>query len=103
MPTHATTVSEYCGVLTRSKLLPEAEVQALHGRWAAESGGADADVDGFRKFLVGHKCLTEYQAALIQRGHSGGFFISGYVILDRIGKGSSAGVYKAVHSSGQVV
>ncbi len=103
MPEHATTVTEYCGVLARSKLIPEAEVQALHGRWRQETGGADSDVDQFRRYLVQRRCLTEYQAALVQRGHADGFFLGGYTILDRIGKGRSAGVYRAVHDSGQVV
>jgi serine/threonine protein kinase len=99
MPNPATTVNEYCGLLVRSKLIPEAEVAALRQRW----GGADAEVEAFRRHLVRKGCLTEYQATLIQRGHAGGFFVGGYTILDRIGKGQTAGVYKAVHASGQVV
>jgi serine/threonine protein kinase len=103
MPAHATTVSEYCAILTRSKLVPEAEVQALLRTWNQQGNGTEADVDSFRKHLVSKKTLTEYQAALIQRGRADGFFVGGYVILDRIGRGQSAGVYKAVHPSGQVV
>ena len=60
-------------------------------------------MDQFRRFLVQHSALTEYQAALVQRGHTEGFFVGGYTILDRIGKGQSAGVYRAAHPSGQVV
>src|SRR5262249_20513498 len=37
------------------------------------------------------------------RGHTEGFFLDAYKILDLIGKGRMAGVYKAAHSSGQVV
>ena len=103
MPQHATTVTEYCAALARSRLIPEADVRDLHQRWKTDAGGADADVDAFRRFLVAKRCLTEYQAALIQRGRPDGFFVGGYVILDRLGKGQSAGVYKAVHTSGQVV
>lgn len=103
MPQHATTVTEYCAAVARSRLIPEADVRDLHHRWKAEGKGSDADVDLFRKFLVAKRCLTEYQAALIQRGRPDGFFVGGYVILDRLGKGASAGVYKAVHTSGQVV
>src|SRR5438105_2246154 len=99
MPQHATTVTEYCAAVVRSRLIPEADVRDLHQRWKAEGKGADADVDLFRKFLVAKRCLTEYQAALIQRGRPDGFFVGGYVILDRLGKGQSAGVYKAVHTS----
>jgi serine/threonine protein kinase len=101
MPTHATTVTEYCGVLARSKLLPEPEVTALHDRFRREAPGGD--VDQFRRFLVQSGALTEYQAAMIQRGHTEGFVVGGYTILDRIGKGQSTGVYRAAHPSGQVV
>jgi serine/threonine protein kinase len=97
------TVTDFCTVLTKSRLLPPADVVTLRDRWAAEPPASDADVDSFRKFLVGKKYLTDYQAALVQRGHADGFYVGGYVILDKIGKGRSAGVYRAVHASGQVV
>ena len=103
MPIPTATVTEFCGLLARSRLLPATEVDALHEKWAGGAAGGDADVDGFRRFLVAGRYLTEYQAALVQRGRADGFFVGGYVILDRIGKGRSAGVYRAVHSSGQVI
>jgi eukaryotic-like serine/threonine-protein kinase len=102
MATPNATVPEYCAAVLRSKLLADADLAPVRKRWQAD-GGADADVDGFRKFLVREKCLTEYQAALIQRGRADGFVVGEYVIQDRIGRGQTAGVYKAVHKSGQVV
>src|SRR5262249_37801428 len=42
-------------------------------------------------------------AALLLRGHSEGFFLGPYKVLELIAKGRMAGVYKAVHESGQVV
>lgn len=103
MATPVTTVTEYCEVLARSKLLPEAEVQSLRNRWKEDTDGGETDIDLLKKYLVQKRFLTEYQAALVGRGHAEGFFIGGYVVQDRIGKGQSAGVYKAVHTSGQVV
>jgi len=103
MPVHATTVPEFCAILAKSRLIPEPEIKALATKWKAETKSTDADLDPFRKYLVKKSFLTEYQAVLAQRGHTDGFFIGGYVILDRIGKGASAGVYKAVHTSGQLV
>jgi eukaryotic-like serine/threonine-protein kinase len=103
MANPTTTVSDYCGVLARSRLLPSHEVANLADRWRSESRSTDAEVDGFRKYLVSRRLLTEYQAAMVQRGHADGYFVDSYVILDRIGKGQMAGVYKAVHSTGQVV
>jgi serine/threonine protein kinase len=103
MATQTTSVREYCTLLKKSKLLPPDEVERLHGRWSDETGGADDQVDQFRKFLVHRRALTEYQAALIQRGRAENFFLGGYKILDRIGKGQMGGVYKAVHGLGQIV
>ncbi len=103
MATPTATVTEYCAALGKSKLLREDEVPGIRSAWEAETRGTDADVESFRKFLVKKQHLTNYQATLIQRGRSEGFHIGGYVILDRIGSGQSAGVYKAVHTSGQVV
>src|SRR5439155_19189784 len=53
--------------------------------------------------LVSAKALTDYQAGLLSRGHTEGFFLDPYRILERTGKGRMAGVYKAAHASGQVV
>jgi eukaryotic-like serine/threonine-protein kinase len=90
-------------MLARSKLLHSDEVEALHKAWRDETRAGDGEVDQFRKFLVGRKCLTEYQAYMVQRGRADGFFLGMYKILDRIGKGQMGGVYKAVHTLGQLV
>ncbi|MGL4424418.1 MAG: serine/threonine-protein kinase, partial [Gemmataceae bacterium] len=105
MANPTTSVPEYCAVLSRSKLLPPAEVNNLYEAWRNAGSGHSTDhpVDSFRKFLVLKKYLTEYQAMMVQRGHAEGFYIGGYVILDRVGKGNMAGVYQAIHKSGQQV
>lgn len=99
MASPVTTVADYFVLLGRSKLLDPAEVKSLRENWT----GGDGDLDGFRKYLTASRHLTEYQAVMLQRGHADGFLIGGYVILDRIGRGQTAGVYRAVHQSGQVV
>ena len=103
MATPAATVTEYCAALGKSKLVREDEAAGIRADWERETRGAEGDVDSFRKFLVKKQFLTAYQATLIQRGRSEGFHLGGYIILDRIGSGQTAGVYKAVHTSGQVV
>jgi serine/threonine protein kinase len=90
-------------MLGRSRLLPADEAEALHRRWKDDTGGADDQVEAFGKFLVHRKVLTPYQAAMVQRGRADGFFLNGYKILDRVGKGQMGGVYKAVHALGQMV
>jgi serine/threonine protein kinase len=103
MATPTTSVTEYCALLARSKLLPAGEAETLHQQWKAETGGGDDQVEAFVAFVVKRRVLTPYQAAMIQRGRADGFFLNTYKILDRIGKGQMGGVYKAVHSLGQVV
>lgn len=103
MATPVATVPEYCAAISRSQLVSEAELRGVREKWLAAPNSSDADVDGFRAFLVREKVLTEYQAAVIRRGRSGGFVIGEYVILDRVGSGQTAGVYKAIHKSGQLV
>jgi serine/threonine protein kinase len=56
-----------------------------------------------RKFFVSRKLLTDYQSHLIMRGHTEGYFLNHYRILDLLSKGRNAGVFKAVHATGQVV
>ncbi|MCU0704483.1 MAG: protein kinase [Fimbriiglobus sp.] len=103
MATPVASVPEYCAAVGRSKLISEGDLREVRRRWTTEVKGSDSDVDAFRKFLVKERFLTEYQAALIQRGRAEGFVVADYVILERIGSGQSAGVYKAIHTSGQVV
>ncbi|MFM8271838.1 MAG: serine/threonine-protein kinase [Gemmata sp.] len=103
MATPVTNAREYCTLIVKSRLLPPEEVEAQYRQWKEERPGSDDRVDSLRRFLVARKCLTEYQALLVQRGRADGFFLGGYKILDRVGKGQMGGVYKAVHNFGQFV
>ncbi len=103
MVTPAANVPEYCSLIIKSKLLTSDEVESLYKLWKEERPGGDERVDSFRRFLIAKRALTEYQAALVQRGRAEGFFLDGYKILDQIGKGQMGGVYKAVHRFGQIV
>jgi serine/threonine protein kinase len=97
------TVENVCGLLIRSKLLTPDEVKAMYARWQAEARDAIANLAQFTRWLVAHHYVTEYQAALVAKGHADVFFINQYKILDRLGKGRTAGVYKAQHQLGQIV
>jgi serine/threonine protein kinase len=103
MATPVTTATDYCTLLVKSKLLPAEDVDGLYKKWKEERPGSDTRVDSFRRFLVAKRALTEYQAALVQRGRADGFYIAGYKILEQLSKGQMGGVYKAVHNFGQVV
>ncbi|HEV3386062.1 MAG TPA: serine/threonine-protein kinase [Gemmata sp.] len=98
-----TSVRDYCALLTKSKLLAAEELELALKKWKEESPRQDDQVDSFCKFLISRRSLTEWQAAMVRRGRADGFFIGGYRIVDRIGKGQMGGVYKAVHGLGQLV
>jgi serine/threonine protein kinase len=97
------TVENVCGLLIRSKLLTPDEVKAMYQRWQADAKEAAADLTRFTRWLVAHQYVTDYQAALVAKGHADSFFINQYKILDRLGRGRMASVYKAAHQLGQVV
>jgi serine/threonine protein kinase len=97
------TVQNVYGLLLRSKLLSIDEAKAMFARWQQEAKDAAANLAKFASWMVANKYLTEYQAQLLARGHAEGFFLNEYKILDRLGKGRMAGVYKAQHQLGQIV
>ena len=79
------------------------EVKVVQQRWLDEAGTAVESVERFTKWLVANRYVTEYQANLVARGLPDNFFLNQYKILERLGQGGMAGVYKATHSLGQVV
>src|SRR4051794_3612000 len=91
------------GLLMRSKLLALDDARAMYDRWQKEAKDAAGNLSQFTKWLVANRYLTEYQASLLARGHADGFFLNQYKILDRLGKGRMAGVYKAQHETGPIV
>jgi serine/threonine protein kinase len=97
------TVQNVYGLLLRSKLLSLDEAKAMFARWQEEAKDAANNLARFAAWMVANKYLTEYQASLLARGHADGFFLNDYKVLDLLGKGRMAGVYKAQHRLGQVV
>jgi serine/threonine protein kinase len=96
-------VESCCNLLARSRLLAAEEVRTLHQRWRNEAGRSADDVVAFSKWLVARQYVTQYQCDLLLRGKFEHFFLGAYKILERIGKGRMAGVYRAVHTLGQQV
>jgi serine/threonine protein kinase len=97
------TVQNLYGLLLRSKLLSLEEAKAMLARWNQEAGENASNTVAFAAWMVAKKYLTEYQTTLLARGHADNFFLGEYCILDRLGKGRMAGVYKAKHRLGQIV
>jgi serine/threonine protein kinase len=97
------TVQSLAATLARTRLFSEDEARTLAQQGLEETRGSAADFGQFVTWLVKRGHLTEYQGALLNRGHTEGFFLHQYKILERIGRGRMAGVYKAVHALGQTV
>lgn len=97
------TVQNVYGLLLRSKLLSTDEARAMFARWQQEAKDDAGNLTQFASWMASNKYLTEYQAQLLARGHAQGFFLNEYKILERLGRGRMAGVYKAQHQLGQIV
>src|SRR5262249_20739866 len=96
------TVQEFCQRLMRSRLQTVAAGQAIYRQWRAVSQNPE-NLDSFCAWLVAKNHVTAYQAQLLREGYTDNFFLGPYRILDRIGKGRMAGVYKALGAGGQAV
>lgn len=97
------TIESLCNQLARLKLLDPELVRSLHGRWRSAAAADVNNPQKFGKWLVSSKFLTEFQADLLLRGLGDLLFIDNYKLLERIGQGRMAGVYKAEHQLGAVV
>jgi serine/threonine protein kinase len=97
------TVESVCNALAKSKLLGSDEVKKAYQDWQREGGPKAKDTAEFGKWLITRQYLTSYQADRVLRGQTDYFFFNEYKLLERIGKGKMAGVYKGIHRLGQVV
>ncbi|HEX3151626.1 MAG TPA: protein kinase [Gemmataceae bacterium] len=102
MPTAPANPKELCALIVRSKLMGAEELKGVL-RHLKPTGSDAEDLEIVRRTLIGGKHLTDYQAALLMRGHAEGFFLGPYRIQELISKGRMTGVYRAMHLSGQTV
>src|SRR5881409_1182148 len=96
-------VESLCNQLARHRLLEAAAIRGLYKRWRAEAGAAADDPRAFRQWLVRAGAVTLFQLEFLQRGYGDFLHFGEYKLLDRIGQGRMAGVYKACHPLGQIV
>jgi serine/threonine protein kinase len=98
------TVESLCNQVARNRLLAPEAVRALRQRWRDEARAAADDAGRFSQWLIAGGHLTDFQLGMLTRGFADLLFLGDYKLLDRIGQGRMAGVYKAVHAtSGQIV
>ena len=104
MATAIPSVENLCNRLTRSRLLKSGQVRAAYSEWRRlVPTKHDGEVGRFAKWLVNGHYLTAYQAQQLVLGHSDHFILHHYKLLDLIGKGRMAGIFKAAHVSGHIV
>lgn len=96
-------VESLCNLLAKNRLLPGDQIRTLRARWRSEGGPQVDDVDAFRGWMQRQGALSRFQLEMLDRGFADFLRFGEYVLVERIGTGRMAGVYKAVHPLGQVV
>jgi serine/threonine protein kinase len=99
----AATVEFLCDALAGSGLLPPDAVRDVRQRWQREAKGSVADAGAFARWLIARDIATGFQLGVLAAGRGDQLFLGKYKLIDRIGRGRVAGVFKAVHSLGEVV
>src|SRR4051812_17657374 len=94
------TVDNLCELLKRSRLVKAEDVPSIYDRWVVDAKDKVASLSHFARWLVQQNLLTDYQASLLAKGMVDDFFLGEYKILDRVGRGRMAGVYKAQRADG---
>jgi serine/threonine protein kinase len=96
-------VEALCNLLAKHKLLDTTAVRNLRQRWVSEAGGDAGNCNRFGKWLVAQGQVTEFQLNLLNKGSAEQLLFDQYILQDRIGQGRMAGVYRAIHPTGQQV
>jgi serine/threonine protein kinase len=95
-------VKRFCRLLARSRLFSRADLPRRYRRWQ-RLAGPRGRLDSFIRWLLVHHYLTAYQVRRLRRGRSDHFFLGDYKILERVGQGRLARVYRAVQPDGEEV
>lgn len=96
------TVESFCRTLAESHLLTSHEVRKVYHTW--RKGGEERvdDLEGFTRWLEDHHYLTPYQIRKLLDGRTDHFFLDRYKVLERIGQGTMAKVYKVACPNGEL-
>jgi len=97
------TVDDLTAALVRGRIFSAEEMQSLLHLWRQAAKGRAGDTAQLGRWLVANQYMTEYQIGVALRGRAQSLVLNQYKILDKIGRGETAGVFRAVHETGQVV
>jgi serine/threonine protein kinase len=96
-------VETICNTLARYKVLDAETVRTLRSRWREQNKDRADQPAEFKKWLTKTGHVTDFQLDLLTRGFGDHLFLDEYKLIDRLAKGRHAGVFQAVHDSGQQV
>lgn len=99
MASPITDVKSLYQLIVSSKLMTDAE---LREAWTKASAEGVTTPEAFATWLLSKGKLTKYHAESLLRGNRT-FFLDDYKLVDRIGQGRMAGVYRAQHKLGMSV
>ena len=88
-----TSPQQFLAALRGTRIFSAAQIADLESGYPA----FDQDMDQWVDRLVEHGWLTAYQAEQVFSGFGDGLILGQYCILDRLGEGGMAQVYKAEH------
>ncbi len=88
------TVTQFARTLMQLGLVSEAVLREL---FETPNRQPPARVEDLATELINQRRLTRFQAQVVYAGQGPALFMGNYVLLDQIGEGGMARVYKAVH------
>lgn len=98
----ATEVDQFVELISQSGLISPQEVEGILAELA--QSGRSVDSKMLADELVRQEKLTDYQSSLLLKGQTQGLLYGDYLVMERLGSGGMATVYKAEHiRSGQIV
>jgi hypothetical protein len=94
----AISLSEFWRLLMESRLLTHEQCQQLSAEFGRGKPAEERNSQLLAQWLISRNIVTPYQSKLLLAGRPGPFFYGEYVVYDRLDRGPSSGMFRAVHA-----